>query len=251
MFNRTSLILALCLAALPCVAQDKNVCPPMHLHVYLQDEEVHTYDALLDAKQLDLGRVPRGWLCPVRITLTNRFTYRIHLKSVEGWNTTVKGEADRWLEAGAKENIEVLVDTMGLGRRTIRLHFDKPKRVVAEVKILWDPRRDLVLEPGIIAFGEAERGTEIEKSLRIRYAGRPDWTVSTNCDDPSIAASIVETGRKPIDEKNWAITYELRAKMTPDAKPGPIDSLIQLKTNDDSRPTFKIQAIGAVVEPKH
>ena len=101
---------------------------------------------------------------------------------------------------------------------------------------------DVVLNPGVVDFGQVGRGQSPSQMISIDRIGRPDWKIvklTSAC--KSINASLQETRRA-----DGAVGYQLSVSLKPDAPAGVIRDEIRLVTNDPETPSIPVP-IGAQI----
>jgi hypothetical protein len=180
----------------------------------------------------DFGVVARGAKVEYRFVLENSYEEDVHILSAEsncGCSTPTVSR--QLLKTWEKAEVLITVDTRGhLGRKdaTIKVVFDQPYAAEVQLHVHVYIRSDIVVQPGAVLFGPVNQGAGAKQTLAVSYAGRDDWRiVRVECANPSIEASVVETGRTP-----GKVGYSLPVQLKADAPPGYIRDQLVLVTND-------------------
>ncbi len=197
-------------------------------------------DGFFDTKSHDFGFVPRGKLKKT-FTITNRSKDRVHILSAAPSCTvcTVAKPEKDWLEPGESTTLEAVLDAHKFQRRkevSIEVVFDRPRYGSTRLNLVADARTDIVLSPGEISFGTVKRGTPQTATLRIDYAGNPNWKIeSATCPNSAFQAELEEAQRS-----GGRVTYLLRLNLKEDAAPGTIRDRVVLAINDAYNKTVDV-----------
>lgn len=153
------------------------------------------------------------------------------------------------LEPNESRNLDINMD----GRR-----FSGPKSInifvtfgpqfvsTATLTVTANTRQDVVLNPGEIDFGVAQRGSSPSQFIDVEYAGALDWRLT----------EIVKNGNAPFElrveevmrqsAQVRRVTYRIHATLKPDAAAGNFKEEILLKTNDPASPSLTFAISGNV-----
>ena len=136
------------------------------------------------------------------------------------------------------------------------LHFSKKREVTVSVSATFDGqnfksvripvvayiRGDVVIEPGSVQFGLVAPGEVAERRVRIRYAGRSNWTIrSVRSGNAHLVASYKEVSRTGIN-----VEYELLVKLLGTAPLGPLLDQVVLETDDQNNPKIPVLVDGSI-----
>ena len=134
-----------------------------------------------------------------------------------------------------------------LGQRgaTLTVVFDRPRYGEAQLRVDGYVRKDVVCNPGEIAFGTIAAGKTAVKRVEIQYSGKPNWKIlGAKSPIPGLELSVEETSRR-----GGRVGYALTATYTAVDKIGYLQGDIQLQTSDNGRGIVPLQFSGKVVEP--
>jgi hypothetical protein len=105
-------------------------------------------------------------------------------------------------------------------------------------------RRDVVCNPGDVAFNDVLPSHDSTRNVRVSYAGNPQWKiVNVRSSSPNIAVSATEVSR---NEKTRRIEYELQFKLDPSVPAGMINEFVTIETNDAKTTGMPIRVTGRV-----
>jgi hypothetical protein len=203
----------------------------------------------------DFGSVPRGSHLLHRFKITNIYAVPMDIVSLRpscgcGSATATKTT----LQPRESGYIEVTVDTT---------RFQTPKKLTvavtvgpqyvstADLQLSFDPRNDVVFNPGQASMGVVPQGKASEKrELDVEYAGALDWKVTevvTN--DLPIEASFKEWYSRPGTKSPKEVGYKISVALKAGAAPGPFKQAIYLKTNDPNCPLLPVLVEATVQAP--
>lgn len=141
------------------------------------------------------------------------------------------------------ETAEIIakVDTSGQEhtkqrKATIKVLFSKPNVAEVQLQVKTYIRPDVGFEPGQIEFGTVQQGNTVVKKAFLQYVGKPDWAlIDIQKTNPSVRAEAREVKRE-----NGNVVYEIQVELKADARPGYIQDLIKLQTNELDRTSASI-----------
>ncbi len=197
----------------------------------------------------DFGSVAKGAEIKHVIEITNPWKETVTLTGPVSSCACTSPVLDKY-ELKSKETAQLALnlDTLHFsGKKTgvtvsLSATFDgvnfKAIRIPVEAYI----RGDVVMEPGSIQFGQVSPGEVAERRIRIRYAGRSNWTIrSARCKNSHMTAVAHEVSRVGIN-----VEYELLVKLVGTAPLGPLLDQIVLETDDLNNPTIPVLVDGSV-----
>jgi hypothetical protein len=203
----------------------------------------------------DFGSVPRGSHLLHRFKVTNIYAVPMDIVSLKpscGCGTATATKAT--LQPRESGYIEVTVDTT---------RFQQPKKLTvavtvgpqyvstADLQLSFDPRNDVVFNPGQVTLGVVPHGKASEKKeIDVEYAGALDWKVTeavTN--DLPIEASFKEWYRRPGTRSPKEVGYKISVALKADAPAGPFKQALFLKTNDPNCPLLPVLVDANVQAP--
>ncbi len=129
---------------------------------------------------------------------------------------------------------------------SVTVRRDKPFTEFGEIqfKVTGTIRRDVVLNPGTVAFENITLGKDTKRSVQILYAGNPNWKIaeiqSTN---PNITVSQKELQRNANTRR---VDYELTLELNGDQPVGTFKDQILVTTTDKNNEKLAINIQGNV-----
>ena len=202
--------------------------------------------SMFDKEKIDFGVIARGSDARQTVTIKNMSRSTVHISSVR---TTCGCSAARpsqeLLKPGESSIVEVTMDTRKFTRRkdsNVIVTFDQPAIKSVTVPITSYIRTDVVVTPGSVVLGAVEVGTKEKKTIKIAYAGRPEWKIrEVKSSAKFIKASVRETSRDA-----GRVNYSLDVELLEDAPAGKIQHVVTLVTDDASNPYVPILVSGSV-----
>ena len=177
---------------------------------------------------------------PMQIVKHHTVVRRLHVAKPEKSN----------LEPGESTYLDAVIDTLnvqGTKSVSITVTFGKPYYGQARLTLKCYSRTDIVLSPGEFAIGSVKRGTPVTKTMRIEYAGDPNWRVATvTTTSPFIELSIDETKRQTVGSTGY-VGYLLTMNISPNALPGILREPIMLGINDAYNKSIDVHVHGNIV----
>jgi hypothetical protein len=198
----------------------------------------------------DFGTVARGAKAEFEFELSNIYLEDVHIASVRsscGCTTPrIKTPLLKTYEKGA---IIASINTPTfLGQRgaTVTVTFDRPYYAEVQLHVSVYIRSDVLVEPGSIQLGSVEQGAAVENRVAVNYTGgRSDWRIlQVKSASPLLKADVVETSRR-----GGQVSYELVARLSPDAPAGYVNDHLLLVTNDQQATQIPVAVEGRVLAP--
>jgi Protein of unknown function (DUF1573) len=196
----------------------------------------------------DFGSVAKGAEVKHVITITNPWNETVTFSGLSSSCSCISPQMNTF-ELKSKQTAQL---TLNLDT----LHFSKKRQATVHVSATIDGqsyqqvripieayiRGDVVIEPGSVQFGLLAPGEAAERRVRIRYAGRSDWTIrSVRNGHPHLATSFTEVSRIGIN-----VEYELLVKLAGTAPLGPLHGQVVLETDDQKNPTIPVLVDGSI-----
>jgi hypothetical protein len=204
-------------------------------------------DTLFSERSFDFGPVPRGGVVRHPFVLTNRLNVPITILNLRVSCGCTSGTASASVvQPGQQAIVEAQMDTRNfVGRKSTTLFVsvmagNKESEIGLGVSSMI--LSDVVLNPGVVDFGQVSRGQSPSQAIAIDRIGKPDWKIlklTSAC--KAINASLQETQRQ-----NGAVSYVLTVALKADAPAGVIRDEIRLFTNDPETPSIPVP-IGAQI----
>ncbi len=183
----------------------------------------------------DFGTVARGGKAEFSFDITNIFKEDVHIVSASsscGCTTPVIAKSTlKSQETGAILCKFNSTSFLGSKSATVTVVFDKPYHAEVQLQVQGFIRSDVVFTPATLSFDRVKQGVDVEKKVRIAYAGRDDWgIVDVRSGNPHISVALVELKRG-----NGQVEYEMAVKLKDDAPTGYIQDQMSIVTNDTQK----------------
>jgi hypothetical protein len=198
----------------------------------------------------DFGTVPHGAQLYHRFTITNIYAVRMEVTGlVSGCGCVTATASKRVLEPRETAVVDVEMDARrftGPKSVTIRVTVGPEYISTAELRVNANSRSDIVFNPGEVNLGTVQLGATPSATVDVEYAGKLDWQVSGTSTDKGapLEATVHQLYRRP-----GQVGYQVKVTLKPDATPGPLKSVVYLKTNDPNALLVPIFVEGNVLSP--
>lgn len=196
----------------------------------------------------DFGVLVRGQKAEHRFRFRNLYVEDVEIESVTSTcGCTVPEVSKRLLKTHEVGEIIARANTTQfLGRKeaTIRVRFRKPFPAEVQLHCYMYIRSDVVFEPGLFNFGTVSAGKESPAiSVTATHLARGDWQILEARAPKYMTVSVKELSRQL-----GRSSYQIVARLAPDAPVGYIRDNVLLITNDpDSRLRTLTVQVEAVV----
>jgi hypothetical protein len=128
---------------------------------------------------------------------------------------------------------------------TVWVDFGPQYRSTAVLRVQANSRTDIALNPGRIDFGSIAQGRKVAQSVELQYlGGMSNWQITGVSVDEK---GPVEVAVQPSRQRPRA--YVVTAALKTDAPAGPVQTEIQLQTNDPSNPVVTVGVGGSIQAP--
>jgi hypothetical protein len=197
-------------------------------------------DSMFDGLSRDFGSVPRGPVVSHPFRFVNNTGRPVHVMGVRvSCGCTSARALHQWLAPGQESAILATMDTRRfIGTKTVTIYvtFDSPSFEEVRLWVTANSRDDFVIQPEALAFGRIKRGTSPSASVTVSLYGDPNWQVqSASCESNYVLPSF-----KLIRRDSQETTYQITARMRPDAPPGRWYTDVWLNTNNPSLPRVHV-----------
>ena len=204
---------------------------------------------MLATETHDFGVVARGAKAEFAFVLTNHYQEEVRIAGVRttcGCTTPrVETKTLKSLEQSAIVASYNTRSFSGARSATITVLIDRPYRAEVRLQVSGFIRTDVVVQPGLVDFGELEQGASARRSVEVLYAGRDDWRiVNVGTDSPHLQVAVNETLRR-----SGRVSYELAVTLSPSAPSGYLRSSVWLETNDQQQRKIHVVVAGRVMSP--
>lgn len=126
---------------------------------------------------------------------------------------------------------------------TIYASFDQPYYETVGLRVSGVSRQDVVVEPGEVDLGTLTKDSEARREIRVEFAGNSDWAIQNISAGDGIQATVQTENRQP-----GRVEYLVAVSIDPNAPAGPVNSYVQITTNDQNVHTLLVP-VTAQIQP--
>jgi hypothetical protein len=204
--------------------------------------------AMFEETEHDFGTVPRGAKAEYEFKLVNKYQETIHIDRVKsscGCTTPRIKKAD--LKTYEEGSIVCEFNTESfIGPKTaqVTVVFTQPFYGEMQLNVRGNIRSDIQTEPGVIEFGEVDRGMSKATQVKISYAGRNPWEIT----DVRSVNDNLGVQLEPINQ-NGRIGYIMKVMLKDTAPAGDFSDQIVLVTNEPQFNLVTIPVRGVILPP--
>ena len=196
----------------------------------------------------DFGVVPRGSDAVYEFKFSNKYEEDIHVAAVRSsCGCTVPRIKKADLKTYEESAIVCEFNTksfIGMKAAVVTVVFTKPFYGEMQLNIKGTIRSDIDTDPGMIDFGEVERGQTRTTQVKITYAGRSAWEIKdVRSANQNLGVSI-ERNQLP-----GRVSYLMNVKLKESATAGEFQDNIILVTNETNFNTVTIPVRGVINPP--
>ncbi len=197
----------------------------------------------------DFKTVARNSKTEFAFELQNIYEEDIHIAAVRSsCGCTEPRITKKTLKTWEEGSIVAALNTKAfLGQRsaTLTVTIDRPYFAEVQLSVRGYIRGDVVFEPGEVAFGELEQGTEAERTVTVSYAGRSDWKiVDVRSVNEHIEVELLDENRS-----SRRVTVRMLVRLKKDAPVGYFHDPLLIVTNDASMSSLELPVEGHVASP--
>lgn len=206
----------------------------------------------------DFGTMPKGTVRTHRFEMQNIYAVPIQLREPKpscGCVSVVEYTG----KMGPRETGHLLIriDTSRVeGQKIVRLPVffegrdpttNEPLFSEARLEIRAVSRADIMIEaPGSMTFGVVPVGQTSTQTLNVSYYGNArDWKI----EEVGYKKDLLDVKVEEVSVRGARKAYQVKATLRKDAKPGPLDDTIVLKTNDRANAVLSLAVSGTVQAP--
>ena len=217
-------------------------------------------EKMFDSTSHDFGVIAVTAKVTHRFQVKNLYRETVHIASVKtSCGCSVAQPSKSTLASGEVIAIDVTMDMRRTRMTTTRksavltVVFDRPTIAEVKIPVRARVRKDLVMTPGSADFTGVEEGKGASRTLKLRYAGRGDWTIKqVEINSPHLTARVeetrrVETSRLGIFTKFHEVHYDLVIDLKPSTPAGLLRETIVLISDDKKTPRIPV-LVEATVE---
>lgn len=207
-------------------------------------------DDMFDTREHNFGTVVKNADAVYEFKFTNPYKEDVVLSGVRTsctcttpTLTSTRLSSHEQAAVVAKFNTDRFV---GQRSATITVMIEKPYRAEVQLKVSGIIRGDVSIEPGKINFGTVASASEPTRTIQIDYrGGRRDWEVR----DVLSAYGHVKVSKTEITRQPGLVSYQLTARLLPNAKVGVNQAELILVTTDPSNPKIPLSLSANVIAP--
>lgn len=196
----------------------------------------------------DFGIVPRGSDAVYDFKFTNKYEEDVHVASVRSsCGCTVPRIKKADLKTYEESAIICEFNTKSfIGTKTavVTVVFSKPFYGEMQLNVKGNIRSDIDTDPGMIDFGEVDRGASRSTQVKIAYAGRNNWEITDVRSANQNLGVTIEKNNLP-----GKISYLMNVKLKETAPAGEFLDNIILVTNEPQYNLVTIPVRGTINPP--
>lgn len=203
---------------------------------------------MFEGNSHDFGVVPRGSDAVYEFKFSNKYEEDVHVAAVRSsCGCTVPRIKKADLKTYEESAIVCEFNTksfIGMKAAVVTVVFTKPFYGEMQLNIKGTIRSDIDTDPGMIDFGDVEKGQSRTTQVKITYAGRNGWEIKdVRSANQNLGVSI---------ERNQApgkVSYLMNVKLKESAPAGEFQDNIILVTNESNFNTVTIPVRGVINPP--
>jgi hypothetical protein len=201
-------------------------------------------DNAFPIKTHDFGTVAVAAKTEFRFPVTNNTGQRMHIQTVRAsCGCTTPIIETPYIEPGQTGSIVARFNTdtfRGKRGATLTVVIDRPQYTEVRLRVDGYIRQDMVFHPGSIDFGKINQGQSHERSGKILYAGRDNWSVvEVLSNKPWISVKVNQETRG-----SQRVTYDVIVTLDPSAPAGYFQDELIVVTNDRTMPRVPLIVSG-------
>jgi hypothetical protein len=197
-------------------------------------------DSLFEELSKDFGSVPRGPTLQHPFRLVNKTRTTVNIASVRVSCGCVTATALKGTLAPGEETAVVAqMDTRrfsGVKTVTIYVQFDRPAWEEVRLWVQANGRDEVSVSPDSLAFGRTKRGAAPTNAVTITFLGGSASQIT----DVQTDTNYVQAGIRELSRQDQEVTYQLTAKLRPDAPVGKWYTDVWLQTNNATMPRVRV-----------
>ncbi|NIP87045.1 MAG: DUF1573 domain-containing protein [Planctomycetales bacterium] len=201
---------------------------------------------MFDHLEYDFESLARGSKAEHRFRIKNIYRETIKIDSVRSsCGCTDPRVLKNVLASGEETELIAEFNTIafdGSHQATITVLFAEPFAAEVRLKVRGYVRQDVVFTPGRIELGPVEADTGAVRSVKIAYAGRPDWEIV----DVRSANRDFEVELTPLLRSDGRVEYEMLFRLKEGAPAGYVNDQVFLVTNDHTQQMIPLAVEGQV-----
>ena len=216
-------------------------------------------EMMFDSRSHDFGVVALTSKVTHRFQVKNLYRETVHILGVRSTcGCSVARPSKSTLASGEVVTIDVTMDmrrTRSASSRksaVLTVVFDRPTFAEVKIPVSAQVRKDLVITPGSADFTGVDQGKGASRTLRVKYAGRADWTIKqVEVKSPHLVARVEEVRRAQVRRlgifsKFHEVHYDLVIELKPSAPAGLLRETIVLVCDDKQMPRIPVLVEASV-----
>jgi len=253
MSKLTLTLLPVLLVALPATAQDDPAKRIPWANKFFTGSSETPPPVILH----DFGTLPQGTVRTYRFKMTNIYAFPVQVKLPKVPSCACVSVIEYTAQMNPRHTgyIDVKIDTSRVeGPKNvdlpIRFECSDPKTgealwSIAQLEVRAVIRKDITINPGLIAFGVVPVGQKANQSVNVIYSGtQRGWAIT----DAEYKKDLMDVQVTPVRVRG-GIGWEISASLKPTAPAGAIVEQVVLKTNDPVAPVLTLAVTGEVQAP--
>lgn len=197
----------------------------------------------------DFQSIPRGAQLYHKFKMTNIYAVPLEIVNIRtSCSCATVAPSAKLLEPRQEGAIEITLDSRRFtGPKTVSVFVTVGPQYTstAELRLSFNSRGDVVLNPGEVNFGVVPVGQASSQTIEVEYAGTLDWRVSEVAKGSApVDASFEEMYRRP-----GQVGYRVKVNLRTDAPAGSHKWELFLKTNDPAGQLVPVLVEAAIQAP--
>ena len=197
----------------------------------------------------DFGAVSRNAKAEYAFTFENKYQEDLHIASVRSsCGCTKPIVSNPIVRPGERGEVLAQFNTRSfIGQKSalITVVLDQPYYAEVQLTVTGKIRSDIVTDPGEVQFGEVPIGQQRAVTVKISYAGRPDWKIL----DVRGQSDHLEVRLDQEPAGGNIITYSMSVKLKETAPAGEMQEEIVVVTNDRQNDKFSLPVKANIRPP--
>ncbi len=206
---------------------------------------------VVEDKIVDLGTVPEGAVKTAEFTLENQGEGTLEIRSVRPTCGCAVADFPKEVAPGGKGTVKVSLDTAGFKggiSKSVMVMSNDVENPIMTLALKADVRPYIEILPRpLVRFNVLQREDATEKVVVAGTDRSGDFKITgvkSDSDDLEISYRRLEEAER-IEDK-FPTQYEVAIRLKKDAKVGPVNSVVTVKTNAPDAKTVEIKVFGVI-----
>ncbi len=197
----------------------------------------------------DFGKVANGSKTHFTFEFKNKYKETVHVSSIRSsCGCTTPTVLKDTLKTGETSGILATFNTSsfsGAKSATVTVVFDRPFFAEVKLQVSGVILSDVFFDPAEIAFGELAAGNEVEREVKVSFAGRPNLRIE---DVRSVCSDLrVRLGEAVL--KPGRVEYVMKVGLKSTVSEGDLSERLTLVTNEPSLKSVVVSVTGRIRPP--